>query len=109
MNSLSRLDLSQFKTDQVLDMSGMFTGCKNLDSLDLGMFETKKVENMASMFEGCENLKTLDISFFDTKKLFSTHLASSYGLLKARASNARPYNIFNMLVHSRVKAGASLA
>ena len=59
--NLTSLDLSNFKTDQVTDMSWMFYGCRNLISLNLSNFNTSKVKNMSSMFSVCERLTQLDM------------------------------------------------
>lgn len=50
-------------------MSGMFKGCVNLESLDLNNFNTSNVANMSWMFYKCTNLETLDISSFNTSKV----------------------------------------
>ena len=47
-------------------MSFMFFGCKALTSLDLSNFNTENVTNMSSMFKGCEALTSLDLSNFNT-------------------------------------------
>ena len=46
-------------------MCKMFYGCENLKLLNLSNFNTKKVRNMSNMFYGCENLADLDISSFN--------------------------------------------
>ena len=45
-NSLSSLDLSNFNTQNVTDMSYMFCGCNSLSSIDLSNFNTQNVINM---------------------------------------------------------------
>ena len=67
--SLTALDLSNFDTAEVTDMSGMFSFCKSLTALDLSNFDTAKVTDMSWMFFGCESLRTLDLSNFDTAKV----------------------------------------
>ena len=47
-------------------MCYMFCDCKNLKSLDLSNFNTSDVSNMSNMFANCEKLKSLDISSFNT-------------------------------------------
>jgi len=44
------IDLSNFDTSNVEDMSGMFYGCISLESLDVSKFNTSKVEDMSYMF-----------------------------------------------------------
>lgn len=91
---IESIDLSDYDTSKVRDMSYMFARCYNLKSLDInidtsnvtnmfGMFEnchlleeihfhqfdTSKVDNMGNMFEGCESLKHLDVSHFNTSNV----------------------------------------
>ena len=69
---LKTLDLLNFDTQNVTDMEGMFFKC-NLISLDLSSFDTQNVTNMHSMFWGCFSdlylRTTLDLSNFDTKNV----------------------------------------
>ena len=67
--SLDSLNVSNFDTQKVEDMSSMFSGCQKLDSIDVTKFNTENVIKMSSMFSGCQNLDTLDISNFDTKNV----------------------------------------
>jgi surface protein len=57
--SLTSLDLSNFNTTKVENMSWMFCGCKSLTSLDLSNFNTAKVEDISWMFVDCESLRTI--------------------------------------------------
>ena len=61
--SLSTLNtitgIKNLKTDNVTDMTEMFSGCTNLTSLDLSRFNTSLVTDMMYMFAGCENLTTI--------------------------------------------------
>jgi len=58
-SSLTSLNLSNFKTENVKDMNGMFYGCKSLTSLDLSNFKTENVKDMSYMFNGCNSLQTI--------------------------------------------------
>ena len=58
--------ISNLKTDNVTNMSGMFAGCPFLTSLDVTGFKTDKVTNMSYMFYGCPGLTSLDVSGFKT-------------------------------------------
>ena len=55
------LDLSEFDTSEVTNMSLMFAGAK-FEKLTLGKFDTSKVTDMSYMFQGCCNLKSVDTS-----------------------------------------------
>ena len=56
---LTSLDLSNFKTKNVKNMSVMFDGCQNLTSLNLSNFKTENVQNMSYMFYECNSLQTI--------------------------------------------------
>lgn len=53
------IDVSNFNTEKVIDMSYMFSYCGGLTSLDLSNFDVSKVIDMTCMFEKCESLKQL--------------------------------------------------
>ena len=69
LRNILDIDLSNFDTSQVTDMSGMFTKMSNLTTLDLSNFDTSKVTNMSYMFSYAYHLTTLDLSSFDTSKV----------------------------------------
>ena len=66
---LTSLDVSNFNTSKVTDMSYMFYDCTKLTSLDVSNFNTSKVTNMSYMFYDCTSLTSLDLSSFDTSKV----------------------------------------
>ena len=47
----------------------MFFGCSSLRKLDLSNFNTNKVTNMSQMFYGCSSLEELNISNFNTNNV----------------------------------------
>ncbi|MGN0798329.1 MAG: BspA family leucine-rich repeat surface protein [Christensenellales bacterium] len=65
LSNLTNLDLSNFDTSKVTDMSGMFNGCSSLTSLDVSNFDTSKVTTMARMFYGCSSLTSLNLGNFN--------------------------------------------
>ena len=65
-SALTSLDLSNFNTAIVTNMSYMFSDCSTLSSLDLSNFNTAIVTNMSYMFFNCANLSSLDLSNFNT-------------------------------------------
>ena len=69
MYKITTLDLSSFNTSKVTDMNHMFENMSNLATLDLSNFDTSKVTNMNSMFTYMRNLTTLNLSSFDTSKV----------------------------------------
>ena len=68
-SSLTSLDVSNWNTSNVTDMNYMFYYCNSLTSLDLSNFNTSKVTNMSYMFSTCMALTSLDVSNFDTSKV----------------------------------------
>jgi len=63
------IDLSNFNTSNVTNMSYMFAEMFNLTSLDISNFDTSKVTNMHAMFYKMSNLTTLNLSNFNTSKV----------------------------------------
>ena len=66
---LLEIDLFNFDTSKVTDMSRMFYDLRNITSLNLSNFDTSKVTTMNRMFSGMSNLTSLDLSNFDTSKV----------------------------------------
>lgn len=85
--SLNTITFSNFNTSKVVDMSGMFKGCRKISSLDLRGFNTSNVTDMSYMFD-FSSFKSLDLRGFDTSNvtnmssMFSncTDLNNIYGL-----------------------------
>ena len=67
-NKLTSLNLSNFNTNNVNDMSRMFLGCSSLTSLNLSNFNTNNVTNMSCMFDGI-NKKSCNLICNDEKIL----------------------------------------
>ena len=55
-SSLENIDISNFDTSSVIDMSHMFEECISLYSINLSNFDTKTVENMDYMFANDDKL-----------------------------------------------------
>ena len=77
MNSLVSLNLSNFNTSQVTDMSYMFYIMANLTTLDLSSFDTSKVTDMNHMFSDMSSLTSLNLSNFDTSRVTNMSLMFS--------------------------------
>lgn len=68
--SLEKIDFGgNFRTDEVQDMSYMFSGCEQLLALNLSSFQTSEVRDMREMFYHCSSLETVDLSSFDTRNV----------------------------------------
>ena len=58
---LEKADLSDFVTDNVVDMHSMFEGCVRLKDLDICNFNTHRCHNMNKMFTKCARLTNMII------------------------------------------------
>ena len=65
-SALTSLDVTHFNTAKVTNMNYMFYRCSKLTSLDVTKFNTANVTNMSYMFESCSALSSLDLSNFNT-------------------------------------------
>lgn len=74
---LSSLDVSGFDTSSVTNMNNMFDGCVYVKELDVSDFDTSKVTRMDYMFYGCEYVRELDVSGFDTSNV--TDMTGMFG------------------------------
>jgi len=68
-SGLNELDVSNFNTQNVTDMSYMFFNCDGLTELDVSNFSTQNVTNMDAMFGWCGALTELDLSSFNTQNV----------------------------------------
>ena len=66
---LPSLDVSRFDTSNVTDMSYMFNVCEKLTNLNVSSFNTSNVTDMTYMFYWCEKLTNLDLSNFNTSQV----------------------------------------
>ena len=89
MSKLTTLNLSNFDTSKVTDMGFMFYGMSKLTNLNLSNFDTSKVTNMSGMFSIMPSLTTLDISSFDTSKV------TDMGFMFSSMSKLTTLNISN--------------
>ena len=58
--------IENLNTQNVTDMSSMFSDCQKLTSLDLSNFNTANVKYMRSMFGFCQKLTSLNVTNFNT-------------------------------------------
>ena len=61
-SALKNVELFEFITNNVTDMSCMFAGCKNLKNIDISKFNFDKLKDMSMMFCGCSSLKYIYIN-----------------------------------------------
>ena len=98
MYSLTSLNLSNFNTSQVTNMAAMFSNIVLLTTLDLSNFNTSKVTNMSNMFNNMASLTTLDLSSFDTSNVTDMRymLSSMRNLTTLDLSNFNTSQVTNM-------------
>ena len=56
--------IDKFNTNKVTDMKAMFQACYELEHIDLFNFNTSNVTNMSWMFNNCNKLKYLNLLNF---------------------------------------------
>lgn len=63
--NVKTIDLTGLKTDNAINMAGMFRECTKLEEIIMPNISTKNVKDMSYMFYGCNNLTFVDFSKFD--------------------------------------------
>ena len=66
---LASVDVSKWNTSKVTNMEGMFVDCNLLASVDVNKWNTSKVTDMASMFSRCGTLRSIDVSKWNTSNV----------------------------------------
>ena len=95
---LTKIDLSNFNTQNVTNMASMFDGCISLTNVNLSNFNTQNVTNMEYMFYWCESLTNIDLSNFNTQNV--TNMNRMFSLCKSLShidlSNFNTQNVISM-------------
>ena len=97
-SSLENINLSNFKTKNVTDMSHMFSYCK-FTNINLSNFNTQNITDMSYMFNGCFFLKNINLSNFNTQNVTNmrSHMFDNCESLKnINLSNFNTKNVTNM-------------
>ena len=95
MSKLITLNISNFDTSNVISMNDMFIGMSNLTSLNLSSFNTSHVMRMEAMFAGLSSLTTLNLSNFNTSKV--TNMVSMFsGMTNLTSLNISSFNTSNV-------------
>ena len=97
-SSLIFINLSNFNSNNIINMSGMFSYCSSLSSINFSNFNTSKVINMSSMFLGCSSLINLDLSSFNTNNVINMNSMFSFcsSLTSLNLSNFNTSKVNNM-------------
>ena len=69
INIIKSIDLSNFDSSQITDISEMFSNCNNLRAINFKNFNTISVQSMEYLFYNCVALTSLDLSNFITTSL----------------------------------------
>ena len=72
-SSLNNINLSNFNTNNVINMEWMFFGCSSLTNIDLSNFNTNNVTDMEGMFSDCSSLRKENIITKD-KRILNEYL-----------------------------------
>jgi len=96
--SLEVLNLDNLDTSKVNDMSGIFYGCESLTYLDLFNFNTQNVENMSFLFFGCKRLFDVNLSRFITQNVKNMYsmFSGCTSLNSLYLLNFNTQNVINM-------------
>ena len=96
-NNIRDIDLFNFDTSKVTNMSSMFWNMHSLTSLNISNFDTSNVTNMSSMFYNM-NLTSLDLSSFDTSNVtdMGSMFLNMWSLTSLNISNFNTSKVTNM-------------
>ena len=94
VTDIKSIDLSEFDTSQVIDMSYMFSECTKLESLNLQNLKLSAVENLNSMFNSCYSLREIDLSNLD-----ASHVTTMAGMFY-RCTGITSINLSNFKLGS---------
>ena len=106
--TLTYIDLSNFDTSSVNDLSSMLSGCSSIEYLDISSFNMENVKSSDNMFYNLKNLKYINL---DGVKGAGTILSGSYlSTLKNLIVNQKENllgtnNIINMACYYNIKLG----
>ena len=96
--ALIKLNLSNFKTKDVKDMSYMFMGCSSLTNINLSNFETQNVINMRNLFSSSHSLQNINLISFNTEKTINMIglFSKCRSLININLSNFNTKNVIYM-------------
>ncbi len=100
-NSLKSIDITNFNTENIVNMGSMLADWILLNWIDLPNLNTKKVKYFTYMFADCSDLTSIDVSKFYTKNAeYLTLMFSGFiwwnKLISLNLSNFKTEKIINM-------------
>ena len=80
--SIKYLDLSNWNTQSLTTMYGIFYYCKNLEYLDVSGWDTSNIKSALRMFNGCTSLTNIIFgpNWFKSENMTELYLMSCYSL-----------------------------
>lgn len=72
------IDLTEFDTSNIDDMTGMFCMCHSLKEIIWGTFPTDKVKSMREMFYKCSSLELINLSGFSYQSVENMNSMFNY-------------------------------
>ena len=95
-SSIKKADFTNIEVNELTNMEGMFSGCKDLTDVSFGAkFDTSKVTNMSHLFEGCENLKGTPLNQnINTNPKKTSFLAKLFG--DGNNNDPTNYNVLDL-------------
>ena len=106
-NQSPDINLSGFDTSNVVDMSYMFWGASSLTGLNLNSFNTSNVTNMGGMFDYAKSLINLNIDNFNTSKVTDMNYMFS-NTKSLKSLNLKKFNTSNVISMSYIFSGSGL-
>jgi len=96
--SLTNINLLNLETQNVTSMNGMFFLCGSIKNIDLSNFNTSKVIDMNGMFGCCASLENINFSNFNTENVIdmSRMFFKCLSLQRVDLSNFKTKNVQNM-------------
>ena len=95
LSNITEIDLSNFDSSKVVNMSNMFSYCTKLKKINLWNINTTLVKEMKNLFKNCESLKSIDLSYFDTSSV--TNMNYMFQNCKTiKSINASSFNTLNV-------------
>ena len=97
-SSFTNINLSNFNTQNVINMNNMFSFCSSLTNINLSNFNTQNVNNMESMFYECSSLTNINLSNFNTQNVTDMKgmFSNCSSLIDIDLSNFNTQNVTDM-------------
>ena len=96
-SKLKEINLASFDTDKVTNMGFLFWGCFGLEQINLTSFDTSNVTNMSGMFGRCLGLKEINLpDSFDTSQV------TNMSYMFSKCSGLKKINFPEKFITSRV-------